>query len=60
MAAALKGRMDAPEPLASDVLPRGVRSRFVDNGNGLRMHLLEAGHDEGDRPCVLLRCPLTT
>ncbi|MGE5129464.1 MAG: alpha/beta fold hydrolase [Sphingomonadaceae bacterium] len=33
-------------------MPSSVRSRFVDNGNGLRMHLLEAG--EPRRPCVLL------
>jgi pimeloyl-ACP methyl ester carboxylesterase len=35
-------------------LPTGVRSRFVDNSNGLVMHVLEAGMDETDRPCVLL------
>ena len=27
-------------PYSSDVLPRGVRSRFVHNVNGLRMHVL--------------------
>lgn len=42
------------EPLPADVLPRGVRSRFVDNGNGLTVHLLEAGHERAGRPCVLL------
>jgi pimeloyl-ACP methyl ester carboxylesterase len=42
------------EPLASNQLPNGVRSRFVDNGNGLSMHLLEAGFDGPRRPCVLL------
>jgi pimeloyl-ACP methyl ester carboxylesterase len=35
-------------------LPAGVRSRSVENGNGLSMHLLEAGLDAVDRPCVLL------
>ena len=40
------------EPLGADVLPQGVRSRFVDGINGLRMHVLEAG--EPGRPCVLL------
>src|SRR5688572_8392124 len=44
----------APPTLESAVLPRGVRSRLVDNGNGLVMHLLEAGFDAGERPCVLL------
>src|SRR5206468_2647816 len=34
-----------PEPLDRAVLPRGVRSRFVNNVNGIRMHVLEAGFD---------------
>jgi pimeloyl-ACP methyl ester carboxylesterase len=41
-------------PYSQDVLPPGIRSRFVDNINGLRMHVLEAGHTSGDRPAVLL------
>src|SRR5688500_12542411 len=40
--------------LPSELLPRGVRSRFVDNGNGLVTHLLEAGFEPAGRPCVLL------
>jgi pimeloyl-ACP methyl ester carboxylesterase len=32
----------------------GIRSRFVDNSNGLVMHVLEAGVAEKGRPCVLL------
>ncbi len=35
-------------------LPTGVRARFVDNGNGLNVHLLEAGFENGDRPCLVL------
>jgi pimeloyl-ACP methyl ester carboxylesterase len=35
-------------------LPHGIRSRFVPNNNGLTMHLLEAGFEGQDRPCVLL------
>ena len=35
-------------------LPPGLRARFVDNGNGLAMHVLEAGFDGGERPCVVL------
>jgi pimeloyl-ACP methyl ester carboxylesterase len=35
-------------------LPAGIRSRFVDNINGLRMHVLEAGFETRGRPCVLL------
>ena len=41
-------------PLASDVLPDGIRSRFVDNINGLRIHVLEAGFEGGRRPGLLL------
>src|SRR5690349_3457534 len=40
------------EPLGPDVLPAGVRARFVDGVNGLRVHLLEAG--DPANPCVLL------
>ena len=35
-------------------LPSGIRSRFVDGINGLRMHVLEAGYETAGRPCVLL------
>jgi len=35
-------------------LPSGVRSRFLDNINGLRVHILEAGFEGASRPCVLL------
>ena len=35
-------------------LPRGIRSRFVNNINGLTMHMLEAGFEVRGRPCVLL------
>src|SRR5512134_1930082 len=45
---------DIQPPLDPAVLPPGVRSRLVDNGNGLVMHLLEAGHEHAGRPCVLL------
>ena len=40
-------------PYDPDVLPTGVRSRFVNDINGLRVHVLEAGF-EGDRPALLL------
>ncbi len=40
------------DTLASAVLPAGVRARFVDDVNGLRVHLLESGNP--DNPCVLL------
>ena len=35
-------------------LPPGIRSRIVDNINGLSMHALEAGFETAGRPCVLL------
>jgi pimeloyl-ACP methyl ester carboxylesterase len=35
-------------------LPSGIRSRFVDGINGLRLHVLEAGYETRGRPCVLL------
>ena len=41
-------------PYSPDVLPRGIRSRFVENINGLRMHVLEAGFEPNGRPAVLL------
>ena len=28
------------DPIDSDLLPSGIRSRFVDGINGLRMHVL--------------------
>ncbi|MGN6117539.1 MAG: alpha/beta fold hydrolase [Nitrobacter sp.] len=45
---------DTLSTLGADVLPAGVRSRFVDGINGLRMHVLEAGFETKGRPCVLL------
>ncbi len=42
------------EPYNADMLPSGIRSRFVDGVNDLRMHVLEAGFEEPGRPCVLL------
>ena len=41
-------------PYDPGILPTGIRSRFVDNVNGIRMHVLEAGFDVTDRPAVLL------
>jgi len=41
-------------PLDSAVLPPGIRSRFVDGVNGLRMHVLEAGFETPGRPALLL------
>ena len=40
--------------LPQSILPPGIRSRFVEDINGLRMHILEAGHETANRPLVLL------
>lgn len=44
--------MTALTPLDDKALPPGVRGRFVEGVNGLRMHVLECG--ERSRPCLLL------
>jgi pimeloyl-ACP methyl ester carboxylesterase len=41
-------------PIDTSILPAGVRSRFVEDISGLRMHVLEAGFETKGRPCVLL------
>jgi len=54
-AAQPQGTSTAPiGPLEAALLPPGVRSRFVDNVNGLRMHVLEAGFESPGRPALLL------
>jgi pimeloyl-ACP methyl ester carboxylesterase len=49
----LRSSIDAV-PYGADLLPRGIRSRFVNNVNGLRMHILEAGFETSGRAAVLL------
>lgn len=46
--------MTAMQPLGPDVLPDGIRARFITNNNGLDVHLLEAGEDAPGRPTLLL------
>jgi pimeloyl-ACP methyl ester carboxylesterase len=41
-------------PFPEVPLPSTIRSRFVEDINGLRMHVLEAGFETKNRPCVLL------
>ena len=41
-------------PYRQEWLPDGVRSRFVNNVNGLRVHVLEAGFETPNRPALLL------
>jgi pimeloyl-ACP methyl ester carboxylesterase len=47
-------RMSITDTLPDIPLPPGIRSRFVDGINGLRMHVLEAGYETHNRPCILL------
>ncbi len=47
-------RDDPIGPYAGGVLPAGIRSRFVADVNGLRMHVLEAGSKARARAGVLL------
>ena len=42
------------KPLDTKFLPTGIRSRFVDDVNGLRVHILEAGFEAPARPLVVL------
>src|SRR4051794_22921916 len=50
-----EGRKERTMTSLPDIpLPAGIRSRYVDNINGLRMHVLEAGFETRGRPCVLL------
>ncbi len=46
--------MNPMPPLDHSSIPPGIRCRFVDNVNGLRMHVLEAGWAPRNRPLVLL------
>jgi pimeloyl-ACP methyl ester carboxylesterase len=41
-------------PLDASALPSGIRARFVPGVNGLKMHVLEAGFEDRNRPLVLL------
>jgi pimeloyl-ACP methyl ester carboxylesterase len=46
--------MNTATHLPDITLPPGIRSRFVEGINGLRMHVLESGFETRGRPCVLL------
>jgi pimeloyl-ACP methyl ester carboxylesterase len=61
MALASRARASAAQPargeigpLDASLLPRGIRPRFVNGVNGLRMHVLEAGYETPGRPGILL------
>jgi pimeloyl-ACP methyl ester carboxylesterase len=46
--------MAAPQSYDAAPLPPGIRARFVPGINGLNVHLLEAGFETANRPCLLL------
>ena len=46
--------MNTSSALPAIPLPSSIRSRFVEDINGLSMHVLEAGFESKGRPCVLL------
>jgi pimeloyl-ACP methyl ester carboxylesterase len=41
-------------PYGNSTIPPGIRSRTVDDVNGLTVHMLEAGYETAGRPAVLL------
>ena len=47
-------KTNAAVAYGATTLPAGIRSRFVPNGNGITMHVLEAGFAGAARPCLLL------
>jgi len=53
-AAPAAAQADEVAAYPESILPAGVRSRFVEGINGLRIHVLEAGPEGEDRPCLLL------
>jgi pimeloyl-ACP methyl ester carboxylesterase len=53
-AAIVHADMVSLPPYGNSTLPLGIRSRIVDNINGLAMHVLEAGFETKGRQCLLL------
>ena len=50
----MSGDINGDVAYGQTTIPVGIRSRFVDNNNGITMHILEAGFEEPGRPLVLL------
>jgi pimeloyl-ACP methyl ester carboxylesterase len=46
-------RLNEHVEYGKETLPSEIRSRYVDNNNGVRMHVLEAGFEDRRRPCVV-------
>lgn len=47
-----RGRNNEVE-YGQDTLAAGFRSRYTNNNNGVRMHVLEAGFESPAKPCVV-------
>ena len=50
----MSGTINGDVAYGQTTIPIGIRSRFVDNNNGITMHILEAGFEERGRPLVVL------
>jgi pimeloyl-ACP methyl ester carboxylesterase len=48
------GDQGKPQGYDAAHLPPGVRSRMIESGTGLNMHVLESGFEVAKRPCVML------
>src|SRR5690242_9364632 len=53
-AAIVRTELSRLPPYGNGTIPPGIRSRVVENVNGLNVHTLEAGYETPGRPCVLL------
>lgn len=47
-------KVEGMRPYAAEILPAGIRSRLVENVNGVSMHVLESGFETAARPLVVL------
>lgn len=50
----MQAEVSIEHPLQDVPLPPGIRSRIIPGINGLTMHMLEAGFETPERPCILL------
>src|SRR3989442_51838 len=53
-AGSVTAKQNRDEAYGGTPLPAGIRSRFINNVNGITYHILEAGFESAARPCVLL------
>src|SRR5262249_17352030 len=50
----VSGQTASLPPYGNSTIPSGIRSRAINNNNGLTVHFLEAGFEVAGRPAVLL------